>query len=75
MRQDDNGGDQEGDFQDKACNQHIEKITHLKALMEIEEAKLFKAMRNAKNNVIVANHPSFRGSKKNILKYMMMLLF
>ncbi len=48
MRQGDNGSDQEGVFEDELCNQCIEKITHLAALIEIEEKKLFKAMQNAK---------------------------
>ena len=47
MRQDNNGSDQEGVFEDELCNQHIEKITHLNELIEIEETKLFEAMRNA----------------------------
>ena len=47
MRQDDNRSVQEADFQDDTCNQCIEKITQLAALIEREEAKLFEAMRNA----------------------------
>ncbi len=47
MRQDDNRSVQEADFQDDTCNQCIEKITQLAALIEMEEAKLFEAMRNA----------------------------
>ena len=75
MQQDDNGSDQEGDFQDADCDQQVEKITHLKALLEIEEMKLFEAMRNAKNNLRVANQPSFRGCKKTLRTYIRMLLF
>lgn len=48
VRQDDNESVQEADFQDDTCNECIEKITQLSALIEIEEAKLFEAMRNAK---------------------------
>ena len=47
MQQGDNGNEQEGDFQDEVCDQCVEKITHLKELIEIEERKLRKAMRNA----------------------------
>ncbi len=47
VRQDDNRSVQEADFQDDTCNQCIEKITQLAALIEMEEAKLFEAMRNA----------------------------
>ena len=45
MRQDDKGNDQEYGFQDKICDQHVEKITYLEDLIKIEEKKLFKAMR------------------------------
>jgi phage antirepressor YoqD-like protein len=47
VRQDDNRSVQEADFQDDTCNECVEKITQLAALIEIEEAKLFEAMRNA----------------------------
>jgi hypothetical protein len=47
VRQDDNRSVQEADFQDDTCNECVEKITQLAVLIEIEEAKLFEAMRNA----------------------------
>lgn len=42
---------QEGVFEDEVCNECIEKITYLEELIEIEKTKLFRAMRNAKDNV------------------------
>ncbi|HEV2524408.1 MAG TPA: hypothetical protein VGU44_04700 [Gammaproteobacteria bacterium] len=59
MRQANNGTEQEGMFQDEACNQCVEKITHLKGLIEIEEKKLFKAMRNAKKTSLSLIRTSF----------------
>ena len=47
MRQDGNRERQEGDFEDETCNRCVTKITRLKELIEAEEAKLFKAMRDA----------------------------
>ena len=47
MQQGKNGSEQEGDFQDEACEQCIKKITQLGELIKIEERKLRKAMRHA----------------------------
>ena len=49
MQHDRNRSNQEDLFEDEVCNQCIERITHLGTLIEIEEAKLFKAMQNAKS--------------------------
>lgn len=48
MQLDDKGSEQEGDFQDEACDRCVEKITQLEELIKIEERKLRKAMRTAK---------------------------
>lgn len=65
MRQGDNGSDQEGVFEDELCNQCIEKITRLAALIEIEENKLFKAMRNKKTNGIAPSMRFLKNSKEH----------
>ncbi|HXH54587.1 MAG TPA: hypothetical protein VNK03_02450 [Gammaproteobacteria bacterium] len=49
MQHEHNRISQEDLFQDELCKQLIEKITHLGELIQIEEAKLFKAMQNAKS--------------------------
>ena len=45
-------GNDEGEelFEDEACKQHIDKITHLLELVKLEEEKLFVAMENAKKS-------------------------
>ncbi len=46
MWQEDTSRKQEGDFEDETCNRCVTRITRLQALIEFEEAKLFKAMRD-----------------------------
>jgi len=46
MQQEDNSRAQEGDFEDETCNRCVKRITRLQALIEFEEAKLFKAMQD-----------------------------
>ena len=56
MKQDDQGNNQEDDFQDETCDQHVEKITYLEGLIKIEEKKLFKAIRKAAKLKAVFNN-------------------
>jgi len=57
MQQDSNSRGQEGDFEDETWDRCVAKITRLQTLINIQEMKLLKAMRNAKNKMVIPSKP------------------
>lgn len=54
MQRNDNLSSEKVDFEDKSIDRCVAKITRLQELINIEEAKLFKAMRSSKNKMVVS---------------------